>query len=67
MEEVGESGVCVQEKSADSGRPCIFCRREVPCECMSYVRDGGPLFDHVTGTFGWSNYPERCMCTCGGC
>lgn len=47
--------------------PCDFCRRRTPCECMSYVQDGGPITDPVTGTPGWSVYPERCMCSCGRC
>lgn len=53
--------------AASIGGECHWCRREAPCECMSLVRDGGPLYEEITGTFGWSHYPERCMCTCGGC
>lgn len=57
-------------------RECHLCRREAPCECMTSVRDGGPWwFNAETGLFeyhgrhegGWSLYPWRCMCTCGGC
>lgn len=46
---------------------CHLCRREAPCECMTLVQDGGPSFEPITGTWGWSYRPWRCMCTCGGC
>jgi len=36
----------------DTGKPpCIFCRREIPCECNNSVWDLDPV----------------CMCTCGRC
>jgi hypothetical protein len=57
----------VNSASRSEGDECLWCSREAPCECMSYVQDGGPLLDPVTGTWGWSSYPERCMCSCGGC
>jgi hypothetical protein len=49
------------------GEECHWCRREAPCECLHTEQDGGELFEPITGTWGWSQYPERCMCTCGGC
>lgn len=49
------------------GSECHWCRREAPCECMTLVRDGGPFYEPITATHGWSWHPERCMCSCGGC
>lgn len=32
--------------------PCLFCRREVPCECHPDAPE---------------SYDEQCMCSCGRC